>query len=167
MKLKNARIVVLLGFIGQNIFALAVELFGAETLTKGLILNEGAASAIHEAECEGEGMAKWGTTDWWIDLSVAVFCCCSSGLMSGLTVGLTSLDHLALEIEAKINPAFKKPVETIFNVTEQHHWMLVTLLLLNAMAMETLPIFLDKMMTSTQAIMVSVTGILFLGEIIP
>jgi len=45
--------------------------------------------------------------------------------------------------------------------------MLVTLLLLNAFAMETLPIYLDKMMTTYQAIMVSVTGILFVGEIIP
>lgn len=45
--------------------------------------------------------------------------------------------------------------------------MLVTLLLLNAIAMETLPIFLDKIMTTYQAILVSVTGILFLGEIIP
>ena len=45
--------------------------------------------------------------------------------------------------------------------------MLVTLLLLNAFAMETLPIFLDKIMTTYQAILVSVTGILFLGEIIP
>jgi len=58
-------------------------------------------------------------------------------------------------------------VDIIFSVTEEHHWMLVTLLLLNAIAMETLPIFLDKIMTTYNAIIVSVTGILFLGEIIP
>jgi len=87
--------------------------------------------------------------------------------MSGLTVGLNSLDYLDLEIKARIDPSYKKSVETIFNVIEKHHWMLVTLLLLNAIAMETLPIFLDKMMTSYQAILVSVTGILFFGEIIP
>jgi hypothetical protein len=165
MKLKNLRIVMILGIVGRNIFALAVEFFGAENLTQGLILTEEAAAAAHHAECEE--LAKFGTAEWWIDLSVAVFCCCWSGLMSGLTVGLTSLNHLDLEISARIDPSYSRAVETIFNVIEQHHWMLVTLLLLNAMAMETLPIFLDKMMTSYQAILVSVTGILFLGEIIP
>lgn len=47
MKLKNARIVLLLGIIGHKVFALAAELFGAETITKDLILNEVAAPAAH------------------------------------------------------------------------------------------------------------------------
>ena len=87
--------------------------------------------------------------------------------MSGLTVGLCSLDHLALEIEAKINPNYIKPVETIFKVTKNHHWMLVTLLLLIAVAMETLPIFLHRMVNEAEAIIISTTAILFVGEIIP
>jgi metal transporter CNNM len=33
--------------------------------------------------------------------------------------------------------------------------------------METLPIFLDKMLTTFEAIIVSVTAILILGEVIP
>ena len=77
--------------------------------------------------------------------------------MSGLTVGMTGLDHLALEIEARKNPQKKKSVDAIFAVNDKHHWMLVTLLLLNAIAMETLPIYLDRMMTSGQSIIVSVT----------
>ena len=96
-----------------------------------------------------------------------MICCCSAGVMSGLTVGMTGLDHLELEIEARKTPQKKKSVDAIFSVTEQHHWMLVTLLLLNAIAMESLPIYLDRMMTSGQAILVSVTFLLFFGEIIP
>lgn len=156
---------MILGIVGRNIFALAQEFFGAENLTGGQTLNaEAATGAI---KCEGHKIAKYGSAEWWFDLTVAVFCCCFSGLMSGLTVGLTSLNYLDLEIQARIDPSYKKSVETIFNVIEKHHWMLVTLLLLNAIAMETLPIYLDKMMTSYQAILVSVTGILFFGEIIP
>ncbi len=87
--------------------------------------------------------------------------------MSGLTVGLASIDRLALEIEAKSNPLMRKRSERIFYVIDQYHWMLVTLLLGNAFAMTALPIFLDKIMSETLAIIVSVTCILFFGEIIP
>lgn len=55
----------------------------------------------------------------------------------------------------------------IFPVIDKHHWMLVTLLLMNAICMETLPLFLDKMMPEIYAILVSVTAVLFAGEIIP
>ncbi len=43
----------------------------------------------------------------------------------------------------------------------------VTLLLCNAIAMEALPIFLDKLMQEWVAILVSVTAVLFAGEIFP
>jgi len=45
--------------------------------------------------------------------------------------------------------------------------MLVTLLLCNAGAMETLPLFLDKMVSPAYAIILSVTLVLIFGEIIP
>jgi len=38
--------------------------------------------------------------------------------MSGLTVGMTSLDHISLEIQAKENPEFKPKVDIIFSVIE-------------------------------------------------
>jgi metal transporter CNNM len=44
---------------------------------------------------------------------------------------------------------------------------LVTLLLSNAIAMEALPIFLDALVPSFWAVMISVTAVLFFGEIIP
>jgi len=46
----------------------------------------------------GEKIDEWGSSAWYFDLCVAVFCCSFSGLMSGLTVGMTSLDHISLEI---------------------------------------------------------------------
>lgn len=57
--------------------------------------------------------------------------------------------------------------ERIFPVIDKHHWMLVTLLLCNAGAMETLPIFLDKMVTPIEAVVIAVTLVLVFGEIIP
>ena len=89
------------------------------------------------------------------------------GLMSGLTVGLASIDRLALEIDAKVDPQYKKYADRILPVIDKHHWMLVTLLLCNAGAMEALPLSLDKLLPSWAAILCSVTGVLAFGEIIP
>lgn len=87
--------------------------------------------------------------------------------MSGLTVGLASIDRLSLEIEAKGDPVAKKQSEVIFPVIDRYHWMLVTLLLCNAGCMEALPLSLDKLLPGWAAILVSVTGVLAFGEIIP
>jgi len=87
--------------------------------------------------------------------------------MSGLTIGLAAVDRLTLELDEIGNAAVKKMTSRIFPVIDQHHWMLVTLLLCNAGAMETLPIYLDKLVPESIAIIVSVTLILIFGEVIP
>lgn len=55
----------------------------------------------------------------------------------------------------------------IFPILKRHHYLLVTLLLSNATAMEALPIFLDKLVPSFWAVLISVSMVLFFGEIIP
>ena len=45
--------------------------------------------------------------------------------------------------------------------------LLVTLLVLNSLANEAMPIFLDALVPSTIAVLISVTAVLFVGEIIP
>ena len=44
---------------------------------------------------------------------------------------------------------------------------MVTLLLMNALANEALPLFLDKLVPAYMAVILSVTLVLFFGEIIP
>ena len=48
-----------------------------------------------------------------------------------------------------------------------HHQLLVTLLLCNAVANEAMPLFLDSLVPSWCAIIISVTAVLFGGEIVP
>ena len=57
---------------------------------------------------------------------------------------------------ARIEPLLEKP-----------HWVLVTLLVVNSLCMEALPIFLDRLLNPLSAILISVTAILLFGEIIP
>jgi len=88
--------------------------------------------------------------------------------MSGMTMGLASIDKLDLILKRKIGTAEEKAsAKTIEKVVHKHHWMLCTLLVCNAGCMEALPLFLDKILPVVSAIIVSVTAVLFFGEIIP
>ena len=66
--------------------------------------------------------------------------------MSGLTLGLLSLDMLDLEIMKKSgDPKLKRYADKIIPLIKRKHLLLCTLLISNASAMETLPIFLDRL----------------------
>jgi len=82
--------------------------------------------------------------DYIINGCIAFALTAISCIMSGLTIGLASIDRLALEIEAKLNPENRKKTDKIFYVINQYHWMLVTLILCNSLAQVSLPIFFDK-----------------------
>ncbi|KAH9327083.1 hypothetical protein KI387_007261, partial [Taxus chinensis] len=55
----------------------------------------------------------------------------------------------------------------IFPVVQRQHQLLVTLLLCNAVAMEALPIYLDKIFHPVVAVILSVTFVLAFGEVTP
>ena len=104
--------------------------------------------------------------------------------MSGLTMGLMSIDLMNLQILANggtksqrtygtsvtIYPQIGRFIPPLFvakrimPLVKRHHLLLVTLLICNAAAMEALPIFLDRLVGPIIAIIVSVTCILFVGE---
>ena len=119
--------------------------------------------------------------------------------MSGLTLGLLSLDMTTLTVmmnsgDEKVHLfqliivfcVFFLPLsfgfffafsyrdlktrgyaKRILPLIERHHLLLVTLLLGNALCMEALPLFLDKIVPFMAAIILSVTGVLIFGEILP
>jgi metal transporter CNNM len=99
-----------------------------------------------------------------IDLVLTIF----AGLMSGLTVGYLSIDDLVLELRMSTGTEEeKKHAERVLPVLADRHWLLVTLLLMNAAAMEALPVFLDNIVPEYMAIIISVSLVLLFGEIIP
>jgi metal transporter CNNM len=61
----------------------------------------------------------------------------------------------------------KKYAAKIIPIISHHHLLLVTLMLWNASATEALPIFLSALVPEYIAIIISVTLVLFMGEIIP
>ena len=90
-------------------------------------------------------------------------------LISGLFLGLLTLDAMDLKIiqRSSIDEDERDYATKLLPIVEDRHRLLVTLLIMNALAYETLPIFLDRLVPSWAAILISVTLILVFGEIVP
>ena len=89
--------------------------------------------------------------------------------MAGLTVGLLGVDPIELELrkEAELPSRDREDAKKIWDVVASHHWLLCTLLLVNAAASEALPLCLNAIMPEYVVIVVSVTLVLVFGEIFP
>jgi CBS domain containing-hemolysin-like protein len=108
--------------------------------------------------------------------------CISIGAFAaGLTIGTSSIDEKELITERdKHKVKMKKDLESevtdekrlkglndLMDILKDAHLLLVTLLLFNSLANESLPLFLDQMFGPLGAVIVSVTVVLIFGEIIP
>ncbi|MED6122266.1 DUF21 domain-containing protein [Stylosanthes scabra] len=110
----------------------------------------------------------FGSVRWYVYAGLSCFFVLFAGIMSGLTLGLMSLGLVDLEIlQRSGTPTEKKQAAAIIPVVQKQHQLLVTLLLCNAAAMEALPLYLDKLFNQFVAIILSVTFVLFFGEVIP
>lgn len=115
-----------------------------------------------------EAEIEFGSAMFYVYVGISCFLVIFAGIMSGLTLGLMSLGLVELEIlQRSGTPTEKKQAGVIFPVVQKQHQLLVTLLLCNAAAMEALPIYLDKIFNQVVAIVLSVTFVLFFGEVIP
>ncbi|XP_053992246.1 uncharacterized protein LOC128883669 isoform X2 [Hylaeus volcanicus] len=105
-----------------------------------------------------------GILFWFISIILVLF----SGVVSGLTLGFMSVSEDALckyyKTASLVDKFF---IYDILLIKRNHHKLLVTLLLCNSIALEALPIFLDRLMRSWIAVFLSVTVVLIFGEIIP
>jgi hypothetical protein len=105
-----------------------------------------------------------------VNLGVSVLCMLTAAMAAGLTMGVVSLDELELRIkqrgEVLSEVMYANRLLPLVRI-EPHHQLLVTLLLLNSVANEALPLFLDRLMPQWAAILISVSAVLFVGEILP
>ncbi|CAM6025243.1 unnamed protein product [Sphagnum balticum] len=109
-----------------------------------------------------------GTSSFYVYIVVIVGLVLFAGMMSGLTLGLMSLGLVDLEVLVKSGqPSDRKHAAKILPVVKNQHLLLCTLLIGNSLAMEALPIFLDAIVNTWGAILISVTLILMFGEIAP
>ncbi|ETV94733.1 hypothetical protein, variant [Aphanomyces invadans] len=105
---------------------------------------------------------------FYFALFVSVGLVVMAGTIAGLTMGLLSLDQLNLQILETTGSDDEKTYATrLLPVVKQHHRVLVSLLLFNAIANEALPVFLARIVPDTYAVVISVSCVLFFGEILP
>ena len=110
-----------------------------------------------------------GSGMFWVSFFVSIGSILFAGLMSGLTVGLMALDVNTLNVISATATTEKERnnARKLIPILRKPHFLLVTLLLANAIAMEALPIFLDRIVSSVAAVAISVSAVLVFGEIIP
>lgn len=91
-----------------------------------------------------------------------------AGLMSGLTLALFSLEENYLKVMVTSGTHSEmRHAQRLLPLLQEPHWLLVTLLLCNAAAVESLPLALNQLVSPAMAIILSVTMVLLFGEIIP
>jgi len=79
-----------------------------------------------------------------------------------------SIDDLVLELRQSTGTTEEKEqAKKVLPVLENRHWLLVTLVLMNSLAVETLPLILNNIMSEFLAVIVSVILIFLFGEILP
>ncbi|CAE6936687.1 MAM3 [Symbiodinium sp. KB8] len=82
------------------------------------------------------------------------------------------LNHELRELELCIvqrvgSPSEQRMAAAVRGLIKRKHLLLVTLLLCNALAMEALPLVLDRVLPGIAAVVISVTAVLGFGEILP
>jgi metal transporter CNNM len=101
-------------------------------------------------------------------VAIAALLVLMSGLMSGLTLGLMSLDKVDMELLKRTGTEHEKRMAArITPIISNQHYLLVTLLMCNAVAMEGLPLVLDRLADPWIAVLISVSVVLVFGEIVP
>lgn len=90
-------------------------------------------------------------------------------IVAGLFLGLLTLDALDLKIVQRVSldEEERQHAANLYPIVKDRHRLLVTLLILNALGYECLPIFLDRLVPTWAAVLLSTTLVLVFGEILP
>eukprot|EP00934_Nitzschia_sp_Nitz4_P000902 Nitzschia sp. Nitz4//scaffold36_size144017//128307//129851//NITZ4_003116-RA/size144017-processed-gene-0.94-mRNA-1//-1//CDS//3329549546//902//frame0 len=90
-------------------------------------------------------------------------------VVAGLFLGLLTLDAFDLRVieRSTMDEEEKHHAASLYPIVKDRHFLLVTLLIMNALAYEILPLFLDEMLPGWMVLIVSTTMVLLFGEIIP
>ena len=103
----------------------------------------------------------------WYSIA-CVMCVAGAGFFVGLQIALFSIDRLFLRVLTTTGtPKERKQAKSLLRVLKLQHWTLVALVLMNAVFVMTLPVLLEAMFDEITALIVSITAVLFAGEVVP
>ena len=103
-----------------------------------------------------------------LDMGTILALVALAGVASGLTLAMFTLDPEKIKSSAMSGRGRRsEQARRVLPHLTNAHWTLVTLLILNAIAVETMPLVLSRLYGGIIAVMLSVVLVLFFGEIIP
>ena len=102
-----------------------------------------------------------------INIGGAAFSVILVAIISAMFLGYLTLDPLDLRIKmrAALDPTEKEAAACIYPLVNQNHRLMVTLLVMNSLAYECLPLFIDKLLPTWMTVIFSVTLLLVFGEV--
>lgn len=109
------------------------------------------------------------TPPQWQSLLMAILCLSCAAICAGLIMGIMSIDELMLHIKIRAgsDAEEQKYAQTLLPLVQKRHLVLVSLLLVNFLADEALPLFLDNLVPTWLAVALSVFLVVFVSEILP
>lgn len=91
-----------------------------------------------------------------------------SGISAGLEVALFSIDSIFLRVWSTAGTEEQKRwARELVDFFNHYHYTLVSLILFNSCCMMSLPIVLDTLVSPMTALILSITVVLFVGEVLP
>lgn len=164
---------IALGRLNENLDACTAE--NQRLSSRVRELEELLESHLKAPTSLGEDLLQPGSSAFYKTVALAMLCVTGAALAAGLTMGMVSLDPMGMEIIVKAEEkdqedeearqklkADKAAAEKLLPLLHDHHRLLVTLLLMNSVANEALPLFLDKLVPSWLAVVLSVSLVLML-----
>lgn len=146
-----------------------VEKGEQQSRTRQPYLRRTAASRrqLDETQSSNENNEEHDFRFYLINIGGATLSVGLVAIISAMFLGYLTLDPLDLRIKmrAALDPTEKEAAASIYPLVNQNHRLMVTLLVMNSLAYECLPLFLDKLMPTWMTIIFSVTLLLVFGEV--
>jgi metal transporter CNNM len=128
------------------------------------------AATLNHDDAKQNDSDSYSTKTITLNVMGVGLCLSIAAIAAGLTLGMLGIDPLFLLIKQRASTTSlseKQIASQLYAIVQHKHLLLVTLLLCNAMANEALPLFLEQLVSPMLAVILSVTFVLFFGEIIP
>ena len=108
------------------------------------------------------------STAFILQIAACVFCVVIAGIVSGLTLTIFSLDKAYLTVLASSGESNSGRAKRLLPLVERPHWVLCTLIIVNASVMESLPLLTNSLVTNPIiSVAVSTVVLMVCSEILP
>lgn len=142
-------------------------IFSPLVLKANLDFHQRANNVLFEDEEESE--EKKTESEIVINVCCILICITASSMAAAFTIGVITIDPFNLAVQVRTAKTEKERIRAaaLIPIVEKRHQLMVTLLIINAVANEALPIFVEELVPGYIAIGLSVLSVLIFADILP